>query len=668
MGSSQGKGPALFLATLFLAVLSSHWAHGEISEEEGVLSSYPLMGRLEREFSKLELKLSLPLIDFEVLEGVDLGFRYELESYPTGFSNQYTRIDRYRFNVGIDPGAWIEDLSSPIGFRIRKGSELYFARQFSSQKEALLQKPYHYPQIPINARIAREQLNPGDFVAFKADLSFLIRLYRGTYLHEFLRAYGSTHALLRGEFLVHIFRMEEDRLRIKFFALRGRQAGIEAGLGVSPDLEIFGINVVDRRIRRVIELSSLKLDALANVSDLFLVDYVFDLRNQDAIQAYDDLMLKKLILKDLALSHPWKSRRDLGHQLLTDLEAVENIYLEDLELPIEQRRIVRLFQGANTISAQRGRQRIGAYLASYTGSLAHATNHLLSFKSDQEFVNFIFKTYEKRSRVRFLFNLFGSDDLIRSGLLLAASPERQPERFLAFVAGREREFKNLTERRYRQLRRYVQTLLPRELEELIEWPDWDFSEGKVINVFFQSEIFLNPESFFLGESYSRNELAAILRSTLREMGRPKAQPQGGSHYHDGGAMDWIEEYESDIWAMVDYLSVIFSRVATPQVRYRAYLSLRSYDLFHEVGAHYLIRLIPPEKYGEVLKYNLVLVGEGQPDLRFFYGEFSQEKIYQTLLYIQDIIANRKFSLRHYIDENGEYRLPQNQIIRCCEGY
>ncbi len=641
-------------------------AHANSAETDSALEAYPLMGRLEREFAKLELKLRVPLIDFEVLEGVNLGFRYYLESYPSGVSNKHTRIDRYQFNIDVNPGDWIEELSSPIGFGIRRGTELLFARQFASQQEALLQAPYHIPQIPLNAKIARERLNPGDFVAFKANLRFLLSLSTDVVLYKQLMARGATHALIQGEFLVHIFRMEDNRLRIKFFALRGRQAGAKAGIGLGPDFEILGVRIVDRRIRRLFELSVFEIERLANTSDLFLTDYVFDLNSPDAAQAYDDLMFKKLLLKEVTLTNPWQNRKKLGDQLLTDLTEVDNLYREDLDLPLEERRIIRLFQGVNTISARKGSHRFGAFLVSYRASLAQATNRLIAFNHGDEFSRFIFQTYERRSRSRLLFNLFGAEDTIRSGLLLTENKQGHVEDFLAFVLGREREFKNLSERTYRWLRQYVESLLPERIYREIDWPTWDFSQGKVINVFFKSELFLNPESFFLGEHYSRFELAEILRETLREFGRPRANPRSESLYQEPSVTDWTEEFEPDIWAIVDYLSVIFSRQSSPQRRYDAYQYLRHYDLFHEVGAHYLIRLIPTEYQDEVLKYNLILVGEGQPDLRFFYGHFSQESIYETLLYVQDIIERREFRLRHYLDEDGGYRLPHSQLLICCD--
>ncbi|MCX7977596.1 MAG: hypothetical protein N2578_01190, partial [Bdellovibrionaceae bacterium] len=95
--------------------------------------------------------------------------------------------------------------------------------------------------IPVTAQRAIERLNPGDFVAFNADLHFIVGTNTSIFTSTFLSAKGYLGYAVSGSFLVHLFRMKDNRMRVKFIAQRERGASSGANVGVSYPFEVVGV-------------------------------------------------------------------------------------------------------------------------------------------------------------------------------------------------------------------------------------------------------------------------------------------------------------------------------------------------------------------------------------------------------------------------------------------
>ena len=124
----------------------------------------------------------------------------------------------------------------PFGFNMSHNAEVIFARQFKTQLESVKAFPYTLTHnFPINAEKAKNNLNPGDFVSFHANLNFVISRAFFGYFNAGAYASSSGYALVSGDFLINLFKLDSNKIRVKFIANRGKGVGVGASAGyVSP--------------------------------------------------------------------------------------------------------------------------------------------------------------------------------------------------------------------------------------------------------------------------------------------------------------------------------------------------------------------------------------------------------------------------------------------------
>jgi hypothetical protein len=72
---------------------------------------------------------------------------------------------------------------------------------------------------------------------------------------------------------------------------------------------------------------------------------------------------------------------------------------------------------------------------------------------------------------------------------------------------------------------------------------------------------------------------------------------------------------------------------------------------------YLISLLPKDHLENLITYNLTLSAKDVKTVNFQVGVFEDDALYESLLYIQNVITNRSYDLRLLtLGGNGEYKL------------
>lgn len=633
-----------------LSVLSASPAHAGWD----VLKPANLWERLQKEVAKQDIGANVNLVNAEILEGLSTSLRYRIESEPSYVDGYYTRLDKYTLKFGLNPGDFIDDLDTPVGISLQKGSEIIFARQFKSQKDSLIALPYTPRNLPFTAKKAVERLQPGDFVAFQGRMAFVLSLS-----HDFLKgdfkAGAATHAYLSGEFMVHLFRMDNNKIRVKLIAVRGKGVGANAGIDLAEDLTVFGLSILDNRIEKWLNLTPLDLNSGIGKNDVIMLDYVFDLNNAQAAQAYDTLMLHKVQLKDVKVANPTLSRRDLTQELLTDLTDIESIALEDASLPPQERRIDRVFKGSSEGYNKDTRVKFGLNLWKFEAGRAYGENKVLSFdKKDQE-QYFLLDTLSRYKKTKILFGLFGEETLNTSNLLFTADRDWKPVRFVTLTSASEMKMKDVSARDVREIQRLVKETIGEHHYSQINWQGWDRSEGKKVNGYFKQEVFFNPEALsalpFLGQA----ALADRFEKYIELKGRPRSRPFVTGSTPTDYLFNWISAFAGDIQRVSHRLTIVLDASKTVEERFKAFEDLQQIPIWKERGIGFLMSFLPEDQRPKLLRYELVLSAKGVTPVQFSFGAFAEEKLYRSMMYIQNIIQNRSFDLRLYTDSNGEFR-------------
>lgn len=653
----------MFNPRLAKSLVLSFFLMGALPAHAGLdfLEPHHLIETIKKQIAKQKIGASADLVNIDVYDGIGIAAKYKLQSEPSYVAGYYTRMDQYTFTADINPGDIVEDLGLPIGFDISRGTDVIYARQFPSQKDSLLALPYSFKQFPINADRAIRNLQVGDFVALQANLNLVLSVGTSFVPNPLVNVGASTHVLVSGQFLVHMFRMPDNKMRVKFIAIRGKGAGVGGSAGLSKTFTMIGINVVDRylnnRLQRIINFTPLSVSWDKNINDLFMLDYVFDLNDPQAAQAYNDLLTKKVQFKELETTNPFISREGLQNKLLTDISDVEALYTADKFLPAADRRVDRLFKGSSSSLTDSSSFKIGLNILRFETGRSYSQNKVLTYDRNDQERRFLLDTYSHTVDKKIFFGLFGDDSLITTNLLMDAGADWTPSGFIALTAAREVKMKNISARDLRKIQSRVRGLIPAAEYAQIDWKNWNFSDGSLVNGYFKHEIFFHPEAVAAIPARSAGDVEQLFAEYVESFGFPRVSP----HLSNGAANGndpWQERFAADFHMIGKYFSGAFDPTATVQSRYNSFLHLKSFPIWEEHGIGFMLSLLPQDQVHRLVSYEMVLSAKGAETVTFRFGNFAEEELYRSLLYIENVINNRSFDLRLYTDSNGEFSLSE----------
>jgi len=622
---------------------------------EGLLEPAGFIDRVKKEVAKISIGKEVNIVEAGIYEGLSTALSYRIQSEPSYIDGYYTRLDRYRLRVDLVPGDFIEDDDISFGFNLKKDVEVIFARQFKSQKQSLTSLPYTFRNFPLNAERALSRLNVGDFVAFQTNISLVLSLGTFPELNSAVSAGLSTHVFISGEFMIHFYKMSDNRIRMKMFAIRSQGHGVGGSVELIPGVRIIGFRWLDHRIKDLIDVEPLKVEAGRDQHNLFMIDYVFNLKDSAAAQAFTDIVKNKLRFKDLEFSNPVAGNEKLRDAIITNLDSAEKIVAQDKNLKPEQRRIQRIFKGSNDLKSGGARLKIGISLAKYERGFGFGQNKVMNTDLNEVQHYYLLDTYSLFSKAKLLFGLYGDENLDNTSLLYGAHDDFTPDKFVSLVLSHEAKMRNLSEKDYQEIRLHTKNILPARLYSQIDWKDWGFVKGSLPNAYYEEEIFMEPQAMASIASHDRLSIEETYTKYLLFIGNPKSMPRHGVPFDPRRFIgpNWIEVYREDIKEIAQNLEIIFQPTSSSQKRYDAYSALRKIPLYRETIAGYLISLLPPNDLENLLTYKLTLSAKGVDTVYQEFGKFEDDELYESLKYIQRVVTERSYDLRILIGADGE---------------
>lgn len=271
---------------------------------------------------------------------------------------------------------------------------------------------------------------------------------------------------------------------------------------------------------------------------------------------------------------------------------------------------------------------------------------------------YLLDTFSVVHKLKILFGLFGDATTVNTNLLFSANEQWQPKDFIALALSREIKMKDVTKRDYVRIQEHVRHIVPASEYAKIDWKEWDFSKGKRVNGYFKNQLFFHPQALALMPTLTQKTAFNLLRDYIEKTGRPKADPYHKSPYGDDLAWghDWIESYDLDIQYMASSLSVVFNSGYSPQERHEKFKVLKDFPLWQERGGGFMLTLIPAHRLADVVSYEMVFAAKDVEEISAKFGNFKEEELYKSLMYIQNILNNRSFDLRLFTDGQGEFTL------------
>ena len=597
---------------------------------QNVLLSPDLTVGAEKEnVADLSYGLGVQVPSLQVFEGLGMAAGYSAAVAPAYHDDYYARLDTWKLNVNLTPGNVILDaLNLPIRFGVTRGQEIVFVRFFPNRKEAALATPRHLMHLPLSAKRALEHMEPGDLVSIPARLSMVGHLVASNRF-SLLKASVGTHLLVSGEFQLHFLRMRDGRVRLRIVSGQRREWGI-VDAKIKAGVNLFALKFAGKKIKAATKISLAKFEELRQVGHLSFFDYIFDLRDEKAAEAFESIIGSVWRLKPapiLAEIQEGEHRQDF----VSDLTKAEYLFAQDKDKPEEARRVDRVFKGLDDYTQRSRTLKLGLGFISFKGQATYTEHDLLYHDRDDVPSQFYYASSTATRKHKILFGLRYAKWTRSVSALYKKTESGALGEFECLCFSYMRKDKRYSSEEQRDFRWFTCSNLPREMYEKMDWQQWDFQtpqfDGK-----YHYQAFFHRKTFDIIQSYGKEELNSKLAEFMNDLVIPSS---------------WRSKNEHRLEAMVDTLYRL-AQPASNEVRkenIRQAVELRKNRAFRDIGAGYLMWLIPREKWQEAFHVQIKIKGRDLKKVKFKFGSLQDETFYHDLFYLQELLDNASFELR-----------------------
>lgn len=371
---------------LFIFTLNSH---------ADIFSESIIGKNIIKEVSNISISTSVDILDIASSSSLSTDIKYKYKVEPSFLQNKFLRIDEWVMQTNLNVGD-VLDLVSPVHFNVNKGSKIIFIRNFASHKESLLARPYFIDKLPYNAKTVMERLNVGDFVSMPANLTVNLGISSNEPVFPYAINAG-LGVVASGVFTTNIYKVDENRVRLKLIAQTNN--GSTGSAKMESKITFTGLSIVDDKIEKILEFDLFEAYKTKMNGEQYVLDYVFDLSNEQARLAFDAILnpKKKLYLSDLITKY--SGVEYIENKLVSDYQLAE-------ELHTKKNGVERIFKGFNKFSFKKSGVKVGFLFSKASAGKAYFKNNITI---EDEFGiehSFFFPNrihfYEEQTRLLFL--------------------------------------------------------------------------------------------------------------------------------------------------------------------------------------------------------------------------------------------------------------------------
>ncbi|EQC52322.1 hypothetical protein [Bacteriovorax sp. DB6_IX] len=608
-----------------------------------ILNPEKLAGKVREEIAEMDISASVKLVDLDLAEGIGISSKYKYEVEPSYQAKHYTRIDRWKLNTDIKAGDIIKDIVElPVYLNIAKGAEVNFVRQFPSKKEAMLKKPYFLSSLPVNADKALK-LHVGDFVSIPTTMSVAVGAGIGN-AYEILKTNVGAYVVFSGQFLVHVYRMKDSKVRVRLIAQRNSSYGANSSAKLSFD--IFGISVVDRQIKRWVDLDVAKFGGSHGSGHQLIIDYIFDLKTEEAKHAYNSILGSTFKFKDVDMFKEYIKERGLEDRLISVYEDAEVLFKEDVNK--KAKRVDRIFKGFNDFKKESSHFKLGLLVTSYSKNKTFIENKISYDDKHGQRKRFYYPTQTDYKKNEFdIFILKAKERVVKTTFgLVPLDDEDYGDSYTDFGFTYDRKDKVF---RIDEQRKYIQMLndtLPDELYDSIDWKGWDEYRSRPNTVASMQVIFKKEALAFL-KGMQEKDIRKKLYTFYKERKLVDISLVDGFFKRLWRKLRLINgEERSDIKYISQKLYAVFnSNEFDGKDRIKTLMDLRDRYIFKRMGFKFLMSLVPANELDKYVYINLRMHSKKDEEVKFVFGTQGYSEVYHELMYVNSVLNDRSIDLR-----------------------
>lgn len=600
-----------------------------------------------------DISFSQDLGNIDLINGINLSTKYRYDVSASYIDKFYSRIDKWDVNAAINVGQVLKDLVDvPFSFTVSRASSFFFVRQFPDKKEAMKALPYGPTKLPLNAKLALKNLNPGDFVSMPANLTVAcgVGISTTNAAPVVVAASAGASLVLSGEFTVQVFKVDQTHVRLKLISQEGRSAGTSASAGAS--FKFFGVGVLNNQIDRLFERDLIQLGYGYSPGAQFIIDYVFDLKSPEAQVAYDRILSSTYKFKDLIVTK-MIGGKDLKDKLISSYEKADDLFIADRKLDPKDRRVQRIFKGFSNYQGHTRHLKLSLLLTSYTKDRTYSESKVTFVDRNENNLEFYYPTYSKYMENhldKWFFDFKDQSSQTNFGLIPRFNSEdaktKNPDLGLTF----ERKDSTFNEYEQKTVERFMFSEIPSILTKDIDLTEWrDRSEKKYdTRVFFQ--LVLKSQGF----EFLKNINPEEMRTKILQYVEGKRKDNIIDDQENYPPLEKLKDFlmlnrhlkKEKLITLADKLAIILQKSNhNSEDMLKKLVALNEFGLFDKIGIGFLISLLPQDKLHDLIYFKLEMMGKDLKPVTSEVGTLNYRALYKELTEVQSRLSNRSYDLR-----------------------
>ena len=637
-----------FILALILTTIFSLEAHAGLSD---YLEKKDIQGKFQKEIANLDIDFTADLVDLDLVSGLNLSAKYKYDVEASYQDQYYTRVDKWDLKTSVNVGDIVDNfVELPFSFSMNRENSVFFVRQFKQKKEAIKALPYTPKKLPLTAELALKNLEAGDFVSIPANLNIAIeaRANTATTTPVVLSANAGVYYVLTGEFIVQVFKIDEFHVRLKIISTRGYNRGVNGGAGLS--FKLFGLRIIDRQIDRLFDRDLVQLGYVINPGAQFIADYIFNLKDEETKDAYDQILKTTLKFKDVVVINKLDDASELKDKLISSFEKAEKIFEADKKKEPKDRRISRIFKGFNDFKGNTKKIKLALLLTSFSKDNAYAENKITFIDKNENNLEFFYPTYSKYIETKFgkwIFDLKDQSFQNNFGLIPRLNAEDTKTKNPDFGLSFERRDKLFSSIEQRIVEKFMTGQIPTEVGKKVNLEEWKSGVDKTDSrIFFQ--LIVKAQGFDYLKNISEEELTQKLVSYALEKKKLHVLDNSETPWSHLKDFLFIEKFIKDARLKDlghELFNILKNEENNSEIMLKNLVKLNDHGIFDKIGVGFLISLLPKDQLQDLIYLKIEMSAKKLKSVAYEFGRLNYRALYKELTEVQSRISNRSYDLR-----------------------
>lgn len=612
------KKNGLFQYIIALLAVVNSYAIVE-SDDNSFLKDGKLKDIILREVANLNLSTSVDILKFNDVKGLGVGLNYSFEMTPSYLKGKFARIDEWEISRSVNPGTYI-DAITPINLTFSKDDRVTFIRHFEKQSKAIAAIPYSFHKIPYDADSTLKRLAVGDFVSIPANMTLNLGTSFSYNYADIIGTSLNANIIASGNYIINIYRMDESKVRLKIVTRTATQA--TAATEVESDFFVSMIKALNTPdfVSKRFEIEVLEASYGRGIGEQYILDYVFDLSNPKAKEAFNKIIKPKFKLDFDKILGQYTGKKYIEDKLVSDFRMANELAALDVGVKL-------LFQGFNKYKYESSGVKLGIIISKIDYNSAYYKNNISILngedKGDYFFPNKVFRYSEE-------FNILVHRrmDQIEESFFSFIPKDRAVEGSIDFGTNYLRKDRYFTKGEWKKTHKKLKALVPDFIFKKI-----DFGEVPKLETNITTEVryrlILKKEIFDYIGSVTLDDVIHEVNKIKKDRGYRIVGRRSNGKYFISRAFFWQRAHTRHVAKRI--LNVLSSSQNDLYQKLEKVINNIDKNNFEKYFYRVLQSLVPIDDLPNLMYFKLDILGNRSAPIHFNYGEHEFPNIYYEIL-------------------------------------